>query len=287
MESFSDTNKAIWINEYGWNASPADFPPAKLIWGRVTEQQQADYTVRGISQGRDQWPWVGVFNLWYFRQVGDIRPDSSDYYFRMVDVDFTPRLVYLRLKDAATFRVIAQPGVYQETNPAVDLRGPDTSSLDSPWQPYLNPRSSAGGEMVTRQPGARADIHFWGDALDLLMRRGPTLGRAWITLDGRNVAGLPLDANGNSYVDLSSPNDEFQVTVPVARDIARGTHTVEIVVGQSGEVSLDAFAVSADGSHEFPFLLAAAFIGLLFGALVLFGLSLRSPQRRTEAYTNG
>ena len=288
MESFSDTNKAIWINEYGWNASPADFAPDKLIWGRVTEQQQADYTVRGITQGRDQWPWVGVFNLWYFRQVGDIRPDSSDYYFRMVDVDFTPRLVYLRLKDAATFRVVAQPGLYQETNPAVDLRGPDPSTLESPWQPYLNPRSSAGGEVVTRQPGAHADIHFWGDGIDLLMRRGPTLGRAWITLDGRNVPGLPLDGNGNSYVDLSSPNDEFQVTVPIVHDIARGTHTVEIVVGQSGEVSLDAFAVSADGLHEFPFLLVLALGGLFFVALALFSFSLlRSPRRRAEGYNHG
>jgi hypothetical protein len=223
-----------------------------------------------------------VFNIWYFRQVGDIRPDSSDYYFRMVDVDFTPRLVYLRLKDAATFPVVAQPGFYQETNQAVALRGPDPSSLDSPWQPYLNPRSSAGGEMVTRQPGARADVHFWGDGFDLLMRRGPTLGRAWITLDGRNVAGLPLDANGNSYVDLSSPNDEFQVTVPIAHDIARGTHSVEIVVGQSGEVSLDAFAVSADGLHEFPFLPVLAFAGLFFVALALFSFSLRSRPHRAE-----
>ena len=134
--------------------------------------------------------------------------------------------------------------------------------------------------MVTRQPGARADIHFWGDGFDLLMRRGPTLGRAWITLDGRNVAGLPLDANGNSFVDLSSPNDEFQITVPVAHDIARGTHTVEIVVGQSGEVSLDAFTVSADGSHEFPFLLVVALVGLFFVALALFVFTLRSPQPR-------
>lgn len=134
--------------------------------------------------------------------------------------------------------------------------------------------------MVTRQPGARADIHFWGDGFDLLMRRGPTMGRAWITLDGRNVAGLPLDANGNSFVDLSSPNDEFQVTVPVAHDIARGTHTVEIVVGQGGEVSLDAFTVSADGSHEFPIFPMAAFVGLFIVTLGLFAFSLRSPQSR-------
>jgi hypothetical protein len=287
MEGFGDTNKAIWINEYGWNASPADFTEDKLVWGRVTEQQQADYTVRGIRDGRDQWPWVGVFNIWYFRQVGDIRPDSSDYYFRMVDIDFTPRLVYLRVKEAATFRVVAQPGFYQETNPAVELRGPADDPFGN-WQPYLNPNSSAGREMVTRQPGARAVIRFWGDGFDLIMRRGPTMGRAWITLDGRKVPGLPLDPNGNSYVELSAPNDEFQARVPVAHDIPRGTHTVEVVVGQSGEVSLDAFEVTADGLHEFPSAPVLAFGGLFISAAGLFGFSLlRSRRNLPQGNSNG
>jgi len=271
MEKYGDTNKAIWINEYGWNASPANFTEDKLIWGRVTEQQQADYTVRGIRQARDNWPWVGVFNIWYFRQVGDISPDRSDFYFRMVDVDFTPRVVYLRVKEVATFPVVAQPGLYQETNPAIDLQGN--------WQPYLNPHSSAGREMVTRQPGARATIRFWGDGFDLMMRRGPTMGRAWITLDGRMVAGLPLDPNGNSYVELSSPNDEFQVREPIAHDISRGTHTVEVVVGQSGEVSLDAFEITADGLHEFPWALTLAFGGSFVAAVALFSFSLLRPRR--------
>jgi hypothetical protein len=120
------------------------------------------------------------------------------------------------------------------------------------------------------------------------MRRGPTLGRAWITLDGRNVSGLPLDPNGNSYVELSSPNDEFQVEVPIAHDIARGTHTVEIVVAQSGEVSLDAFAISADGLHEFPWALVLAFGGLFVVASALFTvILLRSRRRRAEGSING
>ncbi|MDE3091144.1 MAG: hypothetical protein KGJ80_17350, partial [Chloroflexota bacterium] len=268
------------INEYGWNASPPDFPEDKLIWGRVTEQQQADYTVRGIRDARDRWPWIGVFNVWYFRQVGDIPPDRSDYYFRMVDIDFTPRLVYLRLKEAATFPVVAQPGLYEETNPAVELSGP-AGDPRGYWQPYLNPRSSAGSEVVTRQPGARATIKFWGDGIDLIMRRGPTLGRAWVTLDGQKVPGLPLDANGNSFVELSSPNDEFQVHVPVARDLTRGTHTVEVVVGQSGEVSLDGFVVSADGLHEFPWEQAGAFAAGLIVAAALLAVSLLRSRRNT------
>lgn len=278
MERYQDTNKAIWINEYGWNASPPDFSEDKLIWGRFTEQQQAEFTVRGIAKARENWPWIGVFNIWYFRQVGDLTPDRSDYYFRMVDVDFTPRMVYQRVKEVAAAPVSAPPGLYQETDPAVELRGN--------WQPYLDSHANAGREIATRQPGARAIIRFWGDGLDLLMRRGPTEGRAWVTLDGKSIPSLPLDTNGNSYVDLSAPNDEWQVSIPVAKNISRGIHTVEIVVAQSGEVALDGFNVSASGANEFPRTPVLLFGSALAVACILFVVSLvRSRKNSSRSQT--
>ncbi|MBI3741083.1 MAG: hypothetical protein HY257_04935 [Chloroflexi bacterium] len=262
MERYGDTNKAIWINEYGWNASPADFSEQKLIWGRVTEQQQAEFTLRGIQQARANWNWVGVFNIWYFRQVGDVSPERADYYFRIVDVDFTPRLIYNRLKEIATAPNIARTGLYQETNPAVELRGN--------WQPRLDARARGSREMVTRQPGARAVIRFIGDGVDLFLHRHPEGGRAWIVMDGQRVAGLPLDSNGNSYVDLASPKDEWQVRVSV-KNLARGTHTLELIVaGTGGEVTLDGFTVSLSGDAEFPFALVTGLSALLLIVLTLF-----------------
>lgn len=262
MEKHGDKNKAIWINEYGWNAAPPDFAKEDLLWGRVTEQQQAEYTVRGLQFARANWDWVGVINIWYFRQVGDIPPDRADYYFRMVDVDFTPRLVYLRVKEVATFPQVAQPGTHQETNIAVEYSGS--------WQPYLTPNAQSGRQVVTRAPGARARIKFWGDSFEFITRRGPTQGRAWITLDGHPVKGLPLDSNGNSYVDLSAPSEQWQVRVPVAQKVARGLHTVELVVGQSGEVALDGFVVSVGEKQEFPFLLVGIWGTLCLVAGALF-----------------
>ncbi len=262
MERYQDTNKAVWINEYGWNAAPADFSESKLVWGRVTEQLQAEYTLRGLAHARAQWQWAGVFNIWYFRQVGDLSPERADYYFRMVDVDFTPRLIYNRLKEVATAPTIARVGLYQETNPAVELRGS--------WQPRLDPRASAARELVTRQPGARAVIRFIGDGLELLMRRGPEGGKAWVTLDGQKVNGLPVDANGNSFMDLASPKDEWQVRVPVGKGISRGTHTLELVAGQGGEVALDGFVVTLSGDAEFPLAVVMGMSVLLVAACVLF-----------------
>ena len=104
MEKYADTNKAVWFNEYGWNASPKDFPKEELLWQRVSEKQQADWTVEGVQYARRNWPWAGVFCVWYFRQVGDIPPTRSEYYFRMVDPDFTPRPVYNAVKQAASRR---------------------------------------------------------------------------------------------------------------------------------------------------------------------------------------
>jgi hypothetical protein len=264
MEKFGDTAKAVWINEYGWNASPPDFPDNKLVWGRVTEQKQAEYTLQGIQNARADWSWIGVFNLWYFRQVGDISPEKADYYFRMVDVDFTPRLVYLRLKEAATFPQVAQPGMYQETNIAATLNGN--------WQPLLDKRASASRELVTRQPGARATIKFWGDSLALIMQRGPTQGRAWITLDGRPAPNLPVDTNGNSYLEFAAPNDEWQVRVPVAERLPRQQHTVELTVGQTGDVSFDGFIVSADSKPEFPWrvVIGTSTVFVIASALFMF-----------------
>jgi hypothetical protein len=101
MEKNGDAGKAVWFNEYAWNASPKDLTKEDLIWQRVTEQQQADWTVEGLQRARRDWPWAGVFCTWYFRQVGDIPPTKSEYYFRLVDADFTPRPVYNAVKQAA------------------------------------------------------------------------------------------------------------------------------------------------------------------------------------------
>lgn len=101
MERNGDAGKSTWFNEYGWNASPRDMPREELIWQRVTDRQQADWTVAGVEYARQNWPWSGVFCTWYFRQVGDIPPSRSEYYFRLVDPDFTPRPVYHSVRAAA------------------------------------------------------------------------------------------------------------------------------------------------------------------------------------------
>ncbi|HEX2916404.1 MAG TPA: cellulase family glycosylhydrolase [Chloroflexia bacterium] len=108
MVKNDDASKAVWFNEFGWNASPLSIPKDKLTWGRVTEQQQAQYTVDAINYAKKNWPWFGVAFIWYFRQVGDIPDTASEQYFQLVTKDFQPKPVYTEVKKAALAYLVQQ-----------------------------------------------------------------------------------------------------------------------------------------------------------------------------------
>lgn len=250
MEKFGDQDKAVWILEYGWNAAPASFPDSRLIWGRVTEQQQAEYTVQGIELARENWKWVGVFSIWYLRQVGDISPSNPEYYFRMVDVDFTPRPLYFSVSQAAREEMVAPPGKYQETHPALSLNGA--------WNPDFEPRASGGAYVFAHaDKTATATLRFFGDGLDLVFRKKAGEGRLFVTIDGSPIADLPRDVSGQTYIEQASASDEWHAAVPVARNLSRSVHLVEL--RGEGEVNLDGFVVPEIPRTEPPW----ATIGVL------------------------
>ena len=88
-----DAAKPIWASEVAWNAPPSGTPEPQL-WGSVNPQQQARYTVRALQRAHDEWPWMGVMNVWYLRQPDERDLASSFAGFRLLDPDFTPRPVY-------------------------------------------------------------------------------------------------------------------------------------------------------------------------------------------------
>lgn len=267
MERYGDSNKAIWFNEYGWNASPEDLSEDQLIWNRVTEEEQAEFTVRGIEYTLANWPWAGVLNIWYFRQVGSISPDRSDYYFRMVDVDFTPRLVYYRVKEAAEQMLgPVGPGYYQETNPAV--------SLDGRWLAEIETRASGQAHVTSDVGGANLTFTFVGENVDVIAWRGPDGGRLGVTLDGRRVDGLSRNGEGQSYVDLFSPVTRWQQRIPLVHQVELAEHTLQLSVletpnlaSEGNRVAIDAFEVTTGEHPSVSYVLAAA-LGL---AMVVVG----------------
>jgi hypothetical protein len=93
-----DADKPIWISEMGWNVAPAEVEPR---FGRVTEAQQARYTVEAYERTEAEWPWVGVNAYWFLKRADDSEHGQPMYYFRLLEPDFTPLPVYEALVDNA------------------------------------------------------------------------------------------------------------------------------------------------------------------------------------------
>lgn len=217
-----DANKAVWFNEFGWNASPEGYPPDWYIWQRVSEPDQAAYSIRAVQKARNEWGWVGVLNIWYFRQVGNITPDRSDYYFRMVDVDFTPRLIYHAVKEASAGLGVASRGYFEESNPAVSVRGG--------WQVIRDERASGGAYLAPTTPGATLSFAFRGDSLELVVTKDTKGRQLRVTIDGYSANRLPSDEKGYGVLRLDSPGPRWQERVLVASNLVGGRHTAQITL---------------------------------------------------------
>jgi len=280
MERFDDGNKAVWFNEFGWNASPASFSEEKLTWGRVDEERQAEYALRAIEMARQQWPWAGVFNLWYFRQVGDMPPDQAEHYFRVVDVDFTPRRIYYAVKDAARSLTTAGPGYHEETSPGVAW-GPG-------WRNAILRQASGGAAVVAEQPDATLTFSFKGDGVTLIAPRDSRSGLLYVSLDGKRVPGLPVDGEGHSYIDLYSPDVQWQAELPLVRGLGDTQHVLRLTSSgkrnaesRDARCAVDAFVVAVANPPAFPILAVALF----FGVAAFSGAGLyrgTRPQRKRE-----
>jgi len=92
-----DEHKPIWVSEMNWNAVPKDsgLPPT---YGQVTLEQQARWVPLAYARARQDWPWMGVINYWFFKKADDSEKNQTAYYFRMADPDFTLMPVYQSMK---------------------------------------------------------------------------------------------------------------------------------------------------------------------------------------------
>jgi hypothetical protein len=280
METYGDADKAVWFNEYGWNAAPAGLPAP---WGRVTDQQQAQWTVDGIAYAQAHWPWAGVVSIWYFRQGGEISSDSAEYYFRIVNVDFTPLPVYHAVQKAATDLGTAAPGWYEETSPPVQRRGD--------WSPVYTGTVSGGGYLLSNSPASRVELTFLGSDLTLRVRRGPDGGQLLVWVDGQPGLGtdLPRDDRGQAYLDLYSAQEEW-VDVPLVqgldKELPARRHRLELVIAEGKTAASQGHACGIDGfsvAYSRSFTLFGATAGLLLALVLAMAAGLFVEARRPRA----
>ena len=258
-----DSDKAIWFNEFGWNASPPDFPANKLVWRRVSEEQQATYTADAIRLARS-WGWVGVINIWYFRQVGDIPIDQSDYFFRVVDTDFVPRLVYFKLKDLGQELRVAGQGAYEESNPAVEPQGS--------W--HGRRLDVASGQRLLQSPDKDCSVTFTinGTALHLTVLAGRDSTRLHVTVDGKDPGLSRQEPGVGSIIDLPPSDSSALVKTTVITGLSSGKHTIKLEYVSGAAWAFDTFEVeNRPATTPFWGLVLATLIGLagLIASLVL------------------
>ena len=233
----------------------------------MTKEQQAEYTVQGIEWARENWPWLGVVNLWYFRQVGDVPPDRAAYYFGLVDPEFNPQPVYEAVRQAAQGIGIASAGLHQGTSPAVTARG---------WHLVLDPVASAGAALVGDATSEPLTFTFEGPQVSLVARRGPDQGLLAVQVDGEVPDGMERDGEGRAVVDLGESREEGQATVRLARGLGEGVHRLMLTPQGTEPAAVDAFVVSEGESDLLLYLLWG-----MCGVLILVGAVLWARASRS------
>ncbi len=166
MVANGDAHKPIWISEMNWNAAPDDLPDKRF--GQVTEAQQARYLVQAYQRIQREWPWLGVANVWYLKRPTDQwkQEGKPEYYFRLLEPDFTPTPAYEAIQAYAP-AVASAPIMHAGAHP------PDHWAIRSrSYRVEDAPGASlgrvgvlpAGGELDLRVGGGTVFIHPAPDA---------------------------------------------------------------------------------------------------------------------------
>lgn len=313
-----DGGKSIWISETGWPALPPDYEARCLrllgelattlphadksecsappIYGNVPPQQQAAWTVQAFERVQQEWPWLGVMNLWHLRLVHDVNQYQQRYYFGILSDKFVPLPTYKAVKALATGPAIIERGYYQEYDwaiyygdapPAKTAAGsqlPDGRRgwIGGGWYAVKDTRAVLGALMQSDKRGDSFSFSWRGTDLDLVVATGPQSGIAQVEIDGTRAYATELPGG---TINLYSPTPAYRVRIPVARGLPDTVHTIRVVSidrdSHSGgyRISLDGVVVNRQLSTIRGEAFALTII--LLGGLLILTLFVRRRVRRT------
>ncbi|MBN1991418.1 MAG: cellulase family glycosylhydrolase [Anaerolineae bacterium] len=220
MARNGDAHKSIWLSELGWNAVPPEsgIPP---VYGQVTLEQQGRYAALAYQRMQKEWPWAGVGFYWFFKQADEREKESNpQYYFRMVEPDFTPLPVYESIKQQTGQRPLMYRGWQQSDHWAVTYRGN--------WQPVSH-RQAVFGNALAGQTGDTATFTFVGNRLDIV-----TIGRG--LLQARVDSQPPVKINLNQKATPTKTN--------IVNALSRQPRQIRLEVIE-GPVLIDGYIVNA------------------------------------------
>jgi hypothetical protein len=216
MVANGDAHKPIWMSEAAWNFVPseADYPQeitGRYNFGQVTLEQAARYMPLAYQRAREEWAWVGVISYWFFTRPDNSERNTSQYYFRMVEPDysadkpsFTPLPVYDAMKaHIANETPTLYPGVHQ---------------LDGHWAVEYAPDAE-----VVPVAGAQFGEAVRTTSLHFVMR-GTELRLRWL---GEGDVKVKVKGEGAAVTRWSAPEDTWQ-TATIYSTFLRETHTITL-----------------------------------------------------------
>jgi hypothetical protein len=141
--------------------------------------------------------------------------------------------------------------------------------------------------LASELQGSRIQAAFYGTDIYLIVRMGPDANRAYVTVNGQPIDRFEQDEFG-SFIGLWAGETSDQ-PVLLARNLAHGEHTVEIIADGEGELAIAGFEVVASTPFRWAFLLGYIGIGgatFLLIRSVLF-TSKTTILRETDAKNGG
>ncbi len=306
MAAHDDGHKAIWLTSFGWNALPANWGGEPSIWGNTTEEQQADYTRRAVQRAAQEWPWAGAMFVDGLQpRLRDKRPEADARWgFALLDPEGRPRPVYEALtravhdaKSAPRAQLFANCQSPQSLYRALNFDNVTTAMPEvlasKPDCTTPNPRATFSegwrfdqlGADIPDRPDAKIVLHFNGDALALIVRRGNYRAYTFVTVDGRPANLLPTEPRG-AYLIMTSPGLYPVIeTIPVANGLGPGEHVAEITVDRGwNQWALIGWSSASAHDTQLP-----AFGAIAIGISVLSGLALivLAPRARWREWLTG
>jgi hypothetical protein len=194
MVRHGDAAKPVWITEMGWTSPPEDYPS---IFGRVSEERRAEYTVQAYERIRREWPWVGPAFLWFLRRPDDVWERAPEGYgfFRILGPDFSETPTYRALREAATAPPVLFAGRHGLAEPGLVYSGP--------WRD----EEDAAGPLKVAAPDAELQLTFDGSAAELRLAPAPRDAappRLTIIVDGEErVVSPETTGDGAQFLRLA------------------------------------------------------------------------------------
>ncbi len=262
MVRYGDADKPIWISEMNWNAAPPDVEPR---YGRVDLETQARYLTLAYDRILQEWPWVGVANVWYLKRPDDRweRNRQPEAYFRLLTPDFKPLPAYEAIKQYTARNRYMGRGYHDQNHWAVTYEGP--------WRTVSDPQAVLGSYAESTTPGARVRLRFMGTGLDVYLVTGPDAGRVGIRVDGEQ----------RRAVNVATPSRQYRQVLTVVDHTTYGLHDVVLTVvpgPQGSTVRIDGFVVR--GPKPWPRFLSWDDVLFWTGVVLLFTVGRRVRERR-------